>query len=203
MNKSVQKAGPGRRGGQPETRQAILEAAAARFATEGFTGATVRSIAADAGVDAAMINYFFGSKQKLFEEALALRANPIALVTELVKGPIDGFPRRLLTTLVTTWDNAENRPPLLTIISAVKDDPAANGLLRNFLEEVLAGPVAERLIKAGVPGENARLRAGLLASMCIGLVMARYLVRARPIADMPAQAVIDGLVPALEAVLAS
>ncbi|WP_233529959.1 TetR/AcrR family transcriptional regulator [Antrihabitans stalagmiti] len=202
MNKQLSKTGPGRRTGAPDTRQAILDAAHARFAAEGFTGTTVRSIAADAGVDAAMINYFFGSKQKLFEEALALRANPVVIVTELVEGSIEGLPRRILTTLLATWDDPANRPPLIAIVTSIEDDPAQNGLLRDFLEKVIAGPVAAQLTAAGMQQGTAEIRAGLLASMFVGVVMARYVVRASPMADLPPQVIVDELGPALDAILA-
>jgi len=58
----------GRRSGA-ETRKALLEAARRRFAASGCGGATVRQIASDAGVDAAMVIRYFGSKEALFFEA--------------------------------------------------------------------------------------------------------------------------------------
>src|SRR5436190_20449681 len=55
-----------------EARRAkMLEAARAAFVASGFNGATVKGIAADAGVDQAMVYRFFESKEKLFEEAVA------------------------------------------------------------------------------------------------------------------------------------
>ena len=201
MNKRAEKPGPGRRTGQPETRQAILDAARARFTAEGFTATTVRAIATDAGVDAAMINYFFGSKQKLFEEALALRANPMTLVPPQLKGSVEGLPRRILTTLLETWDNPEFRSPLLALVTNLSDDPTANVLLRNFVEEVIGRPIATRLTESGVPADIATLRAGLMASQLAGLIIARYVVQARPLADLPREVVIDTLAPALEVVI--
>ena len=49
----------------------MLEAARGVFVASGYGGATMRSIAADAGVDQAMLYRFFDSKEKLFEEAIA------------------------------------------------------------------------------------------------------------------------------------
>ena len=48
-----------------QTRADILSAARRRFATEGFEPTTLRSIAADVGVDAALVTRYFGSKQRL------------------------------------------------------------------------------------------------------------------------------------------
>src|SRR3974390_1283980 len=52
------------------TRAAILAAAKKHCARSGYDGAFVRDIAADAGVDAALINRYFGGKQGLFAAAL-------------------------------------------------------------------------------------------------------------------------------------
>lgn len=52
------------------TRRRIIDAAAARFARQSFEETGLREIAADAGVDVAHVHRSFGSKEKLFEEAL-------------------------------------------------------------------------------------------------------------------------------------
>ena len=52
-------------------RQRILSAARAEFAARGFGAAYVRSIAERAGVTAAMINYYFGGKQALYDTVVA------------------------------------------------------------------------------------------------------------------------------------
>jgi AcrR family transcriptional regulator len=54
------------------TRQALLAAARRRFARHGFAAATVRDIAADAGVNVALISRYFDSKIGLFEACLQL-----------------------------------------------------------------------------------------------------------------------------------
>jgi DNA-binding transcriptional regulator YbjK len=52
-----------------QTRADILAAARRRFAAEGFERTTLRAIAADVGVDAALVIRYFGSKQDLFATA--------------------------------------------------------------------------------------------------------------------------------------
>src|SRR3954447_23779026 len=63
-------AGPKRKRDAAATREAILEAATRRFADQGYERAGVREIAADAGVTAALVNRYFGSKERLFAEAI-------------------------------------------------------------------------------------------------------------------------------------
>lgn len=54
-------------------KEVIIESAIKLFSTKGFEGTSVREIAADAGVNVAMINYYFGSKEKLFEKVVEQR----------------------------------------------------------------------------------------------------------------------------------
>ena len=51
----------------PDKKQTIIEAAMELFADKGFEGTSIRELAAKAGVNIAMVNYYFGSKEKLFE----------------------------------------------------------------------------------------------------------------------------------------
>lgn len=53
----------------------IIEKAEALFATKGYEGTTVRDIADAAGVNIAMISYYFGSKEKLLEALFMERMN--------------------------------------------------------------------------------------------------------------------------------
>lgn len=53
----------------------ILEAAEKLFADKGFEGTSVRDIAEGAGVNLAMISYYFGSKEKLMEAMFTYRSS--------------------------------------------------------------------------------------------------------------------------------
>jgi AcrR family transcriptional regulator len=53
------------------TRQLLLAAARRRFALDGYSSTTVRDIASDAGVNVALINRYFTSKEGLFEACLS------------------------------------------------------------------------------------------------------------------------------------
>jgi AcrR family transcriptional regulator len=59
-----------RRRDAARTRKALLDAASRRFAADGYASTTVRDIAEDAGVNVALINRYFGSKEGLFEACL-------------------------------------------------------------------------------------------------------------------------------------
>jgi AcrR family transcriptional regulator len=57
-----------------DKRETIIQSAIELFGAKGFEGTSVREIAADANVNVAMINYYFGSKEKLFESVVEYRA---------------------------------------------------------------------------------------------------------------------------------
>jgi AcrR family transcriptional regulator len=200
MNKRTSGRRPGRRTGGPDTRAEILRVARARFIDVGYRAATMRMIAADAGVDPALISYFFGSKQDLFGEAFALRANPVAVIADQIDGPIADLPRRLLTVLVQTWDDPENRPTLLAIAHAGGggESPA---LTRGFVEEALDGPVAARLQQEGVPAEDARQCSAMLVTQLVGVIYARYVLEVESVAALPKEAFIDAYSPVVSAAL--
>lgn len=69
-------AGRGRRrkGESADLRAVILDAAELLFAGHGFYGVTTRQVSAEAGVDTALIHYYFGTKRGLFDAVFARRA---------------------------------------------------------------------------------------------------------------------------------
>jgi AcrR family transcriptional regulator len=60
----------------------IMEAAEELFAEKTFAGTSVRDVAKKAGVNLAMISYYFGSKEKLMESIFRYRGENITLQLE-------------------------------------------------------------------------------------------------------------------------
>ena len=73
----------GRRAGESRTREAILEAARRDFGQHGYDGATIRGIAASAGVNPALIHHFYGTKERLFAAAMQLPVLPSEIMGRL------------------------------------------------------------------------------------------------------------------------
>lgn len=63
-----------RSSGAGETRDAILDAAEGLFSKHGFYGVTIREVAREAGVDTALIHYYFSAKKGLFDAVFLRRA---------------------------------------------------------------------------------------------------------------------------------
>src|ERR1041384_7614245 len=86
----------GRRAAGEDTRAALVAAAREGFVEKGYDGATVRAIAGEARVDAAMVNHWFGGKEGLFAQAvLHLPFDPSEILKRLLDGPADEAGERI------------------------------------------------------------------------------------------------------------
>src|SRR5882757_1104529 len=114
---------PKRRRNAAATRSAIFEAATRRFAYQGYQSAGVREIAADAGVDAAMVNRYFGSKEGLFAEVIE-RAFDIRY---LIDGDLATLAERLAHMMVYGREDVagDRRIPLLLMLRSATEPRAA------------------------------------------------------------------------------
>jgi len=170
----------GRRPGNPDTRQVILDAARATFAELGFTGASVRRIAAAAGVDAALVHHYFGSKEKLFLATVEVPIDLPRVISRISAGGIDGLGVRLVTTVLSVWESPAATSIVVALRSALAD-PARARMLREFVGRRLVGPLLRPL---DLPAAEVDLRTGLLMSQVLGLITGRYLLAIEPLASL-------------------
>jgi AcrR family transcriptional regulator len=172
------------------TRAAILRAARARFAADGYQRATIRAIAADAAIDPSMVMRYYGNKALLFAAAV-----DIDLRLPDVSGlPPERLGAELVRHFLHRWEDDPADDALLTLLrSAATDESAAERLRGLFREQIL--PLTLRL--AGDPAEAAE-RAGLVASQMLGLAMCRQILRLPPVVAMPAETVVERVGPTLQ-----
>jgi AcrR family transcriptional regulator len=187
----------GRRPGDSGTRDAILRSARKLFAERGYAGATIRGIAQDAGVDAALIHHFFDSKEGVFTAALDQAIHPEAMMADIVEPGtgLDGAGERLVRVFLALWEDEDKREPLLAMLrSAVTQEEAAR-LLREFIAEQLYGRIAAAL---GLDARDRDLRATLIGSQLIGMALLRYVIRIEPLASVPTETVVTWLGPTVQ-----
>ena len=162
---------PKRRRDAAATRSAILEAATRRFAYQGYQCAGVREIAADAGVNAAMINRYFGSKEGLFTEVVE-RAFDIRYLVDGDRATLaERLARRMVYGREDTAD--ESSVPLLLILHSATEPNAAE-LIRTSLDRNLLRPLAERL-----DGPDAEVRAAIAIAQIMGFAILNQRLQAR------------------------
>ncbi|MEV4140123.1 TetR family transcriptional regulator [Dactylosporangium sp. NPDC049742] len=189
----------GRRPGQSATRQAILEAARARFAADGFTATTIRRIAADAEVDASLAMQFFKSKDELFGAVMSVPPAALDRMTDAWRGPSEEIGERVARAFLGVWeDDPEASEPLLAMLRGAIAQEQAATQLRDFVEARLMKGVDAHLRD----DPDTRLRVALAAAMLMGVVVARRIVRVPTLADEDLTQVVAAAATALQALLA-
>jgi AcrR family transcriptional regulator len=188
---------PRRRGRRPageDTRAAIITAARSEFAARGYEGATLRGIARAAGVDPRLIHHYFEGKDDVFVAAMELPVRPGELVAGVIAaGGIDGLGERLLRMFFSVWDAPEGRERVVALVSSVLTSDSAALLLREFLTREIFGRVV-----AVAGADDPELRASLMASQMVGLIMARYVVKLEPLASADPEDLIPFIAPTLQ-----
>ena len=182
----------GRRPGSKDTRGRILAAAREAFAERGYEGASIRDIAARAGVDPALVHHYFGAKQRLFLAASEFPVDPAELVPRMLAGPRETMGERVVASIVGLWDLPATRPLLTGIIRSAATDPVAADMARRLLAE---GPFLALARAVDLP--DAEVRASLAGTQLMGLAMARYLIGLEPIASMTADALAAAVGPTI------
>ncbi len=183
----------GRRPGESGARDTILAAARAEFAAGGYDGATIRGIAARAGVDPALVHHYFGAKDQLFETALELPVSPATLLPALLADDRDRIGEQVVLRFLTVWEDPANRPIFMAMLRSVVSNEQAAELVRRLLVKEVFGPLATAL---GVP--DAELRATLAGSQFIGLALLRYVGRVEPLASTDLQTVAAAVGPTIQ-----
>jgi AcrR family transcriptional regulator len=183
----------GRRRGASGTREAIAGAARRQFAELGYDRTSLRGVAAEAGVDPALVLHFFGSKQQLFVTVVELPFRAADVIPGVLGGERDGVGLRFARFVLSVLEDPEGRARLTGIVRAAASEPAAARMVRELITREVLTPLVESL---GV--EDAELRATLVGSQVVGLVMARYVVAVEPLASLDADALAAAIAPNLQ-----
>ena len=188
---------PGRRPGESGTRESIARAARRLFAEQGYDRTTLRAVAAEAGVDPALVVHFFGSKQALFLSVVELPFEPAEALPEVLAGGRDAVGLRFARFVVGVLEDPEARNRITGIVRAAASEPEAARVMRELLSARIIGPLSESL-----GADDARLRATLTGSQVVGLVMARVVVRVEPLASLEPEALVRAVAPTFQRYLA-
>ena len=153
------------------TRADILAAARRRFGADGYELTTLRAVAADVGVDPALVIRYFGTKHDLFAAA----ADFTIELPDLSGVDPDDVAGLLLPRFFAVWEEDET---FLALLRAAMTSELAADTLR----DVFARQVAPKLM-AATP-DNPLQRIGLMGAFVIGLATTRYILLNPPIAKL-------------------
>ncbi len=142
------------------TRDAIALAARNQFAEHGYDAAGLRQIADEAGVNVALINRYFGSKEGLFKEVII----PTLRYDELLEDGVAGFIDRILEIKRNAYI-AKTYDPTLVVIRTLHSQ-VAGPLVRAALREQVLNPIIKLL-----PGPQAEERAEMIGVLLLGYDM--------------------------------
>jgi AcrR family transcriptional regulator len=192
--------GPGRRAGESRTREAILDAARRRFGEQGYDRATIRAIAADAGVNPALVHHFYRTKERLFAAAMQLPVVPSDIIT-LVLGAErdrlgdDFLPRIgevLIATMLQAWDVADIRTAFLGLLRSAATSEQGVIMLREFVTSTILASLIQ------VADTENRDRPALVASQVVGLGFARYVLGLEPLASATTEDLVVAIGPTMQ-----
>lgn len=186
----------GRRPGTTSTRQAVLDAARARFAGDGFAATTVRLVAADAQVDASQVMQFYRSKEDLFAAVMAVPASALEEFDTAFEGADHQLGERVVRAYLRAWegDSAVSEPLMAMLRGAIVNE-SAREQLRDFIQSRLLDGTRGR------GGGDAALRAGLASSMLVGVVTGRRIIGVPMLATVDTEELVAALGPAIQAIL--
>lgn len=184
---------PGRPAGSSDTRERILGSARELFARNGIDRTSVRAVAAAAGVDAALVHHYFGTKQQLFAAAIQLPMDPMTVLKPIRETPVEELGLRLPSLLLPIWDSELGAGLIATLRSLISG--AEVSLARSFLQEVIVAEVGPRIDN---PAGTGAIRVQFVASQLMGVVMARYIVKLEPFASLPADRIAATIAPNLQ-----
>ena len=184
----------GRRPGNPDTREAILTAARQTFGERGFDQASVRAIAAAAGVDPALVHHYFGTKDNLFLAAMNAPVDPAELLPQAFAGGREEVGQRLVRLVLGVWDSPAGVAALALLRSALSNDWTAR-LMREFVTTQIVRRVLGQL---DLDPAELPLRTALVVSQMAGLLVTRYVLRLAPLSTMAADEVAAAVGPTIQ-----
>jgi AcrR family transcriptional regulator len=173
------------------TRSAILTAARARFARDSYERVGVREIAADAGVNAALVIRYFGSKEQLFAAAIAQDLG----LAELLAGDLNVLGERIVRHFVHRWDAGASLDPLLILLHSAANRQAA-AMVNQSLSAQFVEPLARRL-----SGDDALLRTTLIGAQLLGLAIMRNVMQSEPLSSSAVERLVALVAPTLQSYL--
>lgn len=181
-------------GDAADRRAAILDAARAQFAAQGFGGTSMRSIAREAGVDVSLISHYFGDKAGLLVATMELPVNPIEKIASVIEDGPDGMAERLLRTFLGAWD--EHRD----VFSSMYRTTLGSGDSQAPMLQLARNILITSLLKV-LKGDDRDLRATLIASQLIGMATMRYVVQLPALADAPIDDVVRLYAPGMQTLI--
>jgi AcrR family transcriptional regulator len=173
------------------TKASILAAARAQFASGGYEATTIRSVAAAAAIDPALVIRYFGSKDGLFVAAAEFDLR----LPDFADVPRKALGEALIAHFLDRW---EGDPSLMALLRAA----STNALAAQRMQALFATQVAPVVMRlTGLPRGAAAARAGLVATQVMGLALCRYVLALPPVVALKRAEIVQRVGATLQAYL--
>jgi AcrR family transcriptional regulator len=176
----------------------IEAAARVSFARHGWDGTSMRAVARHAGVDPALVHYYFASKEALLDASTMPPAEWVASIGLANAQPLVARGEAIVRNLVWTWGQPQIMQVLGSILLTAAHEPRIREKLSTFMTEGLLPAVADRL-----DDEQRLVRASLISSQLFGLTMMRWVWKIEPIASWADERVVSLVAPTVQRYLDS
>jgi AcrR family transcriptional regulator len=184
---------PGRPSGASDTRERILASARELFARNGIHKTSIRAVAAAAGVDAALVHHYYGTKEQLFAAAVRIPFDPMEIIRPLREVPVEELGYTLPSVLLPLYDSELGAGIIATLRSILAGSEV--NLFRSFIQEVIAVEVGSRVDN---PPGSGIIRTQFVASQLVGVIMARYILELEPFKSLPVERIAQTIAPNLQ-----
>jgi AcrR family transcriptional regulator len=135
------------------TDKKILYSAEKLFADKGFAATSTRDIAKSAGVNVSMISYYFGSKEKLFEEIFKVRMKEgQSYTTEILENSELNEWEKLIKIIGNYINRVKTLPEFYSILQSVYNiNNSGNEQILSFLRTSKIGyiKIYQRILEEG------------------------------------------------------
>lgn len=170
------------------TRTRLLEAARELFLARGYSAIGLREVAAKAGVDVALVRRYFGSKERLFEEATDVSED----VAQILGAADQALGERLIARVLAARRDVD--APLFALLRS-SGDPSVVERLNAQLDAGLTRNLARR-----IAADRPRIRADMVTALLLGIGVQRVLLQKKPLAGARDDDIADVFLEAFEAI---
>jgi AcrR family transcriptional regulator len=192
-----------------DRREQIIDAALRVFSQKGFTSATNKNIAREAGITPGLIYYYFESKEKLLQAVIESRS-PLRLVTspppQIATMPPELFLRFAIRQVLSIIEGENFMQFIRVMLPEVIRNPQVTPLVAGFFQRLLGFLTSyfeSKMATGDLRRTDASLTAQVFMGSIIGFVLRRNIIRDssalqyshEQIADAVVETVLTGLTP--------
>ena len=171
----------------------IEHAARRSFAEDGWAGTSMRAIAREVGVDPALVHYYFASKEELLDAVTTPPQAWLESIQATVAEPLRDRGEAIVRNVIWTWSQPEISDALTSILLTAAHEPRTREKLRTLISASLLPAVASR-----IEADERLLRASLIGSQALGLVMLRYVWNIEPLASLSDEQLVALVAPTVQ-----